>query len=243
MIKDYGIVIRERRFMDSSKIITLLTKRYGKITVMSKGAMRPKSKNLCSTCLFCNSEFVLYKGKEFYYISSSNVVELFYSLRKSASNYASASYICELCDKLLIEGEEYGIIYEMMVEAFRTLERDESIWEVLVPAFQIKLASLLGYRPSLSNCVICDKRLDTANFFDHKEGGVVCEECAKEHQRIDPHSINLMKHFIMQRFKELENNAQSFKTFSILNNYIKYQFEIPTIKSYEIISRLYKRED
>lgn len=57
------------------------------------------------------------------------------------------------------------------------------------------------------------------------------KDCARKSQSVDPEIIYLLKHFIMQRFSDLENYSKSFEVFLLLNNYMKHQFELYTIIS------------
>ena len=53
-------------FGESSKIIRVFTRNYGKVSIMVKGAMTPKSKNLSVSQVFGLNEYFLKKGQNFF---------------------------------------------------------------------------------------------------------------------------------------------------------------------------------
>ena len=85
LIKVKGIVSRAVQYKDNDKIITVLTAEYGLISVYCHGARSNKSKYLTSTRLFCYSEFVLTRKKDFYYIKEADYIEAFFDIVNSVN--------------------------------------------------------------------------------------------------------------------------------------------------------------
>ena len=99
MIKTEGIVLNEIRYKETSKILNIYTKELGKVTVMAQGAFRPKSSLMASTQSFTLSEFYLKKGRNFYYINNSDVLDSYYSIRENMERMIYGFYILELIEK------------------------------------------------------------------------------------------------------------------------------------------------
>ena len=81
LCKTKGIVIKETSYSDNDKILTVLTEKFGKISCMAKGARKTNSSLLAPSQFLVYSEFVLYKGSNFYHINSAEVINTFYSLK------------------------------------------------------------------------------------------------------------------------------------------------------------------
>ena len=62
-VKATGIVIKEIKTKENDRIITVLSKELGVISIYVKGAMRLKNKFHSATGLFTYSEFVLYESR------------------------------------------------------------------------------------------------------------------------------------------------------------------------------------
>ncbi|MEG1895303.1 MAG: DNA repair protein RecO, partial [Oscillospiraceae bacterium] len=75
-----GIVLREIRTKESDKIITVLTKELGVVSIYAKGAMRLKNKFHSSTGLFTYSEFTIYESHQsnMYQLDEADVKNIFF---------------------------------------------------------------------------------------------------------------------------------------------------------------------
>ena len=63
IVETEGIVTREVKYGESSRIITLITKDYGKISAIANNVRTGKLRLLSGLSLFVYSDFVLYEGK------------------------------------------------------------------------------------------------------------------------------------------------------------------------------------
>lgn len=82
MLKTEGIVLRELKYQETSKILSIYTKKMGKISVMAKGANRPKSTLIANTQPFSYNEFQLSEGRNFFYINQADIIDSFYDIGK-----------------------------------------------------------------------------------------------------------------------------------------------------------------
>ena len=98
IIKTQGLVLKYNNLGEADRILTLLTKDKGKIKAYAKGCRRPKS-SLTSSCeIFAYSDFILFKGTNFYHVSNGELRESFYDLRKDLVRLSYAVYFAELAD-------------------------------------------------------------------------------------------------------------------------------------------------
>ena len=97
-IKVTGIVIKEIKTKENDKIITVLSKELGVISIYVKGAMRLKNKFHSATGLFTYSEFVLYRSRssDLYQINEASVKNVFHRLSTNVEYLALAMYMSEL---------------------------------------------------------------------------------------------------------------------------------------------------
>ena len=66
------------RFRDADKIITLMSREYGKIKAVAR-CKRPRNRLIGGTQLFTYSEFLLFKGRQLDNISQCQIKECFRS--------------------------------------------------------------------------------------------------------------------------------------------------------------------
>ena len=92
-----------------------------------------------------------------------------------------SSYLCELIDIAIPEGENNPSLFKEFVTTLYLLNTDAIEYELLVRCFEIKLLQATGYGLTLNNCVLCKEKINTSNYISLSYFGGVCEKCNKEH--------------------------------------------------------------
>lgn len=182
--KSVGVVLKKIKWSESSQIVSVYSKDFGKLKLVAKGALRPKSRFFGGLELFGIIEFVFYKKEkaELYILSSSELVRTFPKISSDVKRYGMASAGMELLDGLF-SGEERNLkIYNLVLKFLAGIENfDEDDLESLFWAFALKLATYLGYRPKFDFCVGCGKKIDEDFvFFSSERGGLVCKNCTQK---------------------------------------------------------------
>ena len=182
LVETEGIITKDVKYGETSRIITLLTKDFGKISAIANNVRTGKSKLLGGLFLFSYSGFVLYEGKKksesLYRINEINLKEPFKNIRESIDKTAYASYFVEVANKAFREGEPDGELLRLLLNVLFFVDRDICPYPLTKAAFEIKAAEILGYAPSFCECVKCGKKEELL-FFDPTGGGVCCEKCGK----------------------------------------------------------------
>ncbi|MBZ2175724.1 DNA repair protein RecO [Schnuerera sp. xch1] len=185
--KTEGIVLKELRFKETSKILTILTKKHGKIHAMARGAYRPKSQLISNTQPFSYNSYYFFKGRNFYYINQADIIDSFYSIRENINRVMYGSYLLELTEVSTLEGEENEKLFLLLKKGLTVLSSLQKDFIKFILAYEIKYISFLGYKPFLEGCVICGNK-DLKHFkFSINQGGIVCSNCAP----IEPYCENM----------------------------------------------------
>ena len=110
-IKISGVVISENSLGDSDKILTILTPNIVKITVVAKGAKRPKSLLMAGSQFLCFGEYILYKSQDMYKMNSCEPIEVFYNVRIDLEKLNYASHITKIINDVTTENQNnYNIL-------------------------------------------------------------------------------------------------------------------------------------
>lgn len=173
-----GLVVRAADFGEHDKIITVLTEDAGKITVTVKGGKSLKSSFLSSSEVFSYSHFTFKKGKKFYYLHDSELIEDFYKLRESIEKISLGSYFCDLASEFMPEGIFETDILRLTLNALYALSVDKSDGTVIKGAYEFKASVLSGFMPSLDGCFACGKS-EGVDFLDTVNGRLVCSDCLR----------------------------------------------------------------
>lgn len=244
-IKTQGIVIKSTKFKENSKILTVFTRELGEISIMAQGAMKPNSKALVYSEVFSQSEFILKKGKNFYYILSADLIDSHYYLRESIDAMAIGFYFLDLVDKSIPEAEKNEKIYNMIIVALDNLRNNIINHLDLVLGFELKLISLIGYKPHLSNCIDCHTEKSSHWYFDNEKGGILCLNCkTRESKYIDSAYIKYMIKYISLPFNKLPsemiNHDNKLKLNNLIYKYILDKLDIKELKSWNMLKDVFE---
>ena len=88
-----GLVLKETRYKESDRIITLLTPGLGVISASAQSSLRLKSKLFSACGLFCYSEFVLVPGRNMYTVREADVKNVFHGISSSIEGMSLAMYM------------------------------------------------------------------------------------------------------------------------------------------------------
>ena len=76
-----GLVLREVRYKESDKILTVLTQHEGKVTVRARGALRKGSRITAATQLLTYSDMTIFENRGRRTLNEASTVEEFLGLR------------------------------------------------------------------------------------------------------------------------------------------------------------------
>mgnify|MGYP002539107552 CR=1 FL=1 len=79
-----GLVLKETRYKESDRILTILTPELGVISASAQSSLRLKSRLFSACGLFCYSEFVLVPGRNMYTVREADVQNIFHGISSSA---------------------------------------------------------------------------------------------------------------------------------------------------------------
>lgn len=177
-----AIVIRCRDFDEADKVAVLLTREEGKVQAVAKGARRPRNRYAPAVQLFTHIKASLFHGRNLDSFSQVEIVESFRTLREDLLRMAYATYVCELMDESVREKQRLEQSFLLLLTTLHLLNAPEMEPEPILRAYELKLLSILGFRPQLESCVSCGQDLgaNPAVRFAPGLGGVLCPNCSAE---------------------------------------------------------------
>lgn len=242
-----GLILHQTKYDETDKILTIFTKKNGKIHAIAKGARNPRSSLIASTQVFCHSNYLLYKGKSFYHINQGEVLNSYYNFRDDLYKLAYATYMIELIDAGIADEEPNTKLFEMLVKALKVLSEINNGYKTLTLAFILKYISFIGYKPYLRGCVLCGSSLNNSIKFSVTHGGTICDKCFTR----DPYG-DTINNIILRKLQELlyvsldnindielTKDEQS-KVEKLVTKYVLSYIEKKSFKSLEFINTLEK---
>lgn len=184
--KTLAFVLKSYDWSESSRTISFFSRSFGKLSLNDKGGKRLATKR-GRVVPFAELELTFYSSRKETsgYISDVELIRMFeLSGEGSLGRLAFASAACELLQLLLPKEEPMAELYDYSVSLLRKINNSKKqALSALFLAFFLRLLSQLGYHPSLSYCIGCEKRADEFIIkgrtvkFSPERGGIVCPSC------------------------------------------------------------------
>lgn len=198
-----GLVLRGFRMSESSKVVILYTREFGKVRLAAKGARRPKSKFGASLEPLTWGRYVFYKreNREIQTLSEGDILYAFEPVKQHYGRLAAGSVVCELLDHMTEDGDRNAMLFRFALDTLHWIGMIQTpALDVPVWYFQLKAAGELGYRPHLSGCVHCGGRLEGPRLgFSPVLGGALCAQHAGQGMKVSQNTVSFLAHVQVNR--------------------------------------------
>lgn len=174
-IKTDGIILREVEYKDHDKLLTVLTKELGKVTVRARGAKSSRSRFKAVCQLLTYSELVLTERDGRYTLFEGTVIEMFPELRNDIEKLSLASYFAQVTDTVAQEEDPAPELLSLLLNALFLLGKGTKPAPLIKAVFELRLACEAGFLPDLRGCAVCGKVIcDRINI---SQGILQCSQC------------------------------------------------------------------
>jgi len=177
-----GIILRTVEFSETSFILAIYTRDFGKLNVIAKGGRRLKGPFESSLDLLCrvNLSVIQKKSESLDILTESKLLWRFRPTRDNFAGLYAGYIVSELVNKFTEAGEPNPALYDLLSDTLVDFERGTLVMRSLL-RFEWLFLELLGHRPELNFCVECGEDLTEISekrlSFAPLDGGVVCSEC------------------------------------------------------------------
>jgi DNA repair protein RecO (recombination protein O) len=176
-----AIVLHSFDYLESSRILKLVTREAGVRSVLARGARRSKRRFGAALDLYAQgmAELQTKTGRDLDTLSAFDVTRARPQLAAQLSRFTGASAIAELTLRFTSEAADPGLFdavrsaLDNIGEAPPDRARDvtiEAAWRVV---------SELGLAPTIDDCAECRSPIDPESpaIFSHPAGGALCARC------------------------------------------------------------------
>jgi DNA repair protein RecO (recombination protein O) len=193
-----GFVFKKENKSEADQLFSIYTKDFGRLEILGKGIRKITAKLRSKIDLFYIISFRFVQGKTNKILIEAKVLKKFNQFKENLQKLQVAFKMIEILDKTLAKEEKDERIFKLILECFQTLEKMEDNLlkiKLIYYYFFWNLLSFLGYKPQLSFCVNCQRKIfppKTISFCP-SEGGIVCNFCVKKFKNCIPISLNELK--------------------------------------------------
>lgn len=240
-----GIVLKAVKYKDRDLILTIFTRKYGRVSAIAKGAKGQKSRFLSASQLFSYNNYSLRKQKDMFTVYQADNIKSFYNISMDFESFSYASFIVKLVEENIVEGQPNNRLFELLAQTlFLYSEKIEDKMLVL-DAFLLKFVDYMGYRPQVDRCPICGNKNLKYAVFSIEDGGLVCNNCyhkEKFYIKLDQTTISLMQYILNNDIivcsKARVAGVLVRELFSLLKRYLVNYFESVSFKSLGLLKTL-----
>lgn len=227
MVKSDGIILKVIEYSETSNIVTVWTREYGKLSLIAKGSRRPKSpfESALDLLAFCRLVFLQKPNQAMGILTEAKLERRFRNRRGRLEWLYAGYYIAELLKSFLEEGEPNPWLFDLTnqtlsdldqpvnpASGMAALEREGEFTELnrYLMRFETGLLTAIGHFPLLTHCVGCGRKRETDAVvgFASSAGGIVCPQCRHRQSQVidltdtELKSLLVMKEMIDQDVKD-----------------------------------------
>ena len=191
--RDDVVVLRTHKLGEADRIVTLLSRRHGKVRAVAKGVRRTSSRFGARLEPFMVADVQLYTGRSLDIVQQAESLGAYGAdIAAHYDRYTAASAMVETADRLS-EAEANPQQYLLLVGGLRALARGDHAARSILDSYLLRVMALSGWAPALSECARC-ATTGPHDTFVAQLGGVVCRDCAPAGSpRIDADTLGLLQ--------------------------------------------------
>jgi DNA repair protein RecO (recombination protein O) len=198
IVRTDGLVLRTHKMTETSLVVVLYTKQWGKVRLAAKGARRPKSRFGAAFQPLTLGSYVYYRkeGRDLQTASEGDIHHTFDGIKADYLRLGYGSAVCDLLDQMTAEEDPNAFLLSITLDTLRWMEQLTSEYlELPLWYFQLKAAGCLGYRPHLSGCAVTGSRLEGPRaWFSPEHGGTVGQRTEGPGIWLDSETLTYMEH-------------------------------------------------
>lgn len=228
--KAEGIVLLRKNFRSTSKIIDFYSQEYGRLFLLAKGVREGKNplNGSLEPLNYCEIIFYKKENRTIYFVKDASLLYNFPLIIREHQKYSQIFDLNKFLSLILpIEekNEEVFRLYLLTLFFINLLPYDKI--RNIILSFYLKTVTLIGFQPSLLECLKCGKKLFQKQniFFDMKRGGILCSNCQKENKNsflIDKKILENLWHLSFTSYSKLLDYQIFPETEKIIKFYLNY---------------------
>lgn len=219
-LRTQAIVLRRVEFGEADLILTLLTPQHGKISAIARAARRPGTRASGHVELYSLSDMLLGYGANLYIVTQVDLLDPFLAIGNDLERMVYASHFVELVDRFTVDDQENRLTFDLLVRGLGWLCDPTTDLRLAARYFEFRLLTIMGYAPSVFECVISGEALEAHDqFYSVVDGGVVSADQVDNTSGLIPlplGAFKVLRHFARNRWDSVKGLELGPATHAIL---------------------------
>lgn len=179
-----ALILKRNDWRESDSRVILYTKKFGKLSLVARGAKKFKSKISGHIEPISLVSIMILRGRAYDYLGSAITQNSYLNIKSNLNALYFVGSALALFDAQVKEEAPDEELYNFLISWLDIVEEkfasdlDKENGELLYDYFAIRLLTILGYKPELYHCLDCHKNIKPGvNYFNLRTGGLICEPC------------------------------------------------------------------
>lgn len=202
--RDEVVVLRTHKLGEADRIVTMLSRRHGKLRAVAKGVRRTSSRFGARLEPFMVADVQLYRGRSLDIIQQAESLGSYGAdIAVHYDRYTAAHAMVETADRLN-EAEATPQQYLLLVGGLRSLARGDHASRAVLDSYLLRAMALSGWAPGLEDCARCGT-VGPHEWFVAQLGGTVCSACAPVGSaRLRPETGDLLRALMAGEWEDVD---------------------------------------
>jgi DNA repair protein RecO (recombination protein O) len=200
--KAIAIVLRLVDFSETSLVVTLFSREFGKIRALAKGGRRPKGpfESALDLLNVCRIVFLRKSSDALDLLTEAKLERRFRAAARDLSSLYAGYYVAELLNDLTDDYDPHPALFDAACDTLAALAAGQGTVAGHVLRFELTALALLGHLPSLAACAECGAAVGSEGrvAFGLLAGGVLCARCRPGKRHVVSISGEALR--LLQRF-------------------------------------------
>lgn len=178
MYRDEAIVLRTQKLAEADRIVTVLTRRHGRVRAVARGVRKMTSRIGARLEPFSHVDVQLYTGRSLDTITQVDTIAAHgATLVRDYPRWTAGTAMLEAAERMTpVEREPSVQQYALLVAGLRSLAGAEHDASLILDAYLLRSLAVAGWSPSFADCAGCGTP-GPHQAFSVANGGMVCGRC------------------------------------------------------------------
>lgn len=184
--KTDALILRVTDYSETSRIVVLFTRDFGRISALAKGGRRLKGPFESALDLLANCRVVFLRkaSSGLDLLTEAQLIQRFRPHEKELTSLYAGYYLAELLLGLTEDYDAHPELYAAALEALDAFGEAACIKRAVL-RFELTILREIGQLPDFETCVACGADLTEGRIFGYwvNQGGLICRDCQQDDYR------------------------------------------------------------
>ena len=228
--KASALVLRTIDFSETSLVVWLFTREFGKIGALAKGARRLENpfESALDVLALCRIVFLHKSSEALDLVTEARLLRRFRPTGRNLAGLYAGYYVAELLGDLTDDNDPHPELFDLADETLAALAAGEVVhWRLA--RFELGALRFLGHATALDKCAECGTKIDLTGriAFGGIHGGALCQGCRQGKSNIVSVSAGVLRTMAQladlqsRTWRRMEIDARTLGELrGVLNHYI-----------------------